>query len=77
VTFVEHKAPAKASNPFTAAEHVFYAGEVLGLIHAIEREKPSTPEEDVAILAKYFEIAVAGFLLILKESWTRTRGLNY
>ena len=38
LTFVERKAPVRTSNPFTTAEPVFNAGEVMERIHTVERE---------------------------------------
>jgi hypothetical protein len=53
LTFVERKAPAKTSNPFTTAEPVFNAGEVMARIHTVERENLQRLKEDIAILTKY------------------------
>jgi hypothetical protein len=55
LTFVERKAPARTSNPFTTAEPVFNAGEVMERIHTVERENLQRLGEDIAILTKYLK----------------------
>lgn len=55
LTFVERKAPARTSNPFTTAEPVFNAGEVMEHIRTVERENLQRLGEDIAILTKYMK----------------------
>lgn len=55
LTFVERKAPARTSNPFTTAEPVINADEVMERIHSVERENLQRLTEDVAILTKYLK----------------------
>jgi hypothetical protein len=56
LTFVERKPPAKTSNPFTTAEPVFDAGEVLERIATVQRENLQRLEDDIAVLTKYLKI---------------------
>jgi len=55
LTFVERKAAVRTSNPFTTAEPVFNAGEVMERIHTVERENLQRLAEDIAILTKYLK----------------------
>jgi hypothetical protein len=55
LTFVERKAPARTSNPFTTAEPVFNAGAVMERIHTVEHENLQRLAEDIVILTKYLK----------------------
>ena len=81
LTFVERKAPARTSNPFTTAEPVFNAGEVMERIQTVERENLQRLAEDIAILTKYLKTqnvpnavidAVEGLSRKQLESWEST-----
>jgi hypothetical protein len=50
LTYVERKPPARTSNPFTNAEPVFDAEEVLERIAAVERENLQWIDDDINIL---------------------------
>ena len=78
LTFVERKAPARTSNPFTTAEPVFNAGEVMERIRTVERENLQRLGEDIAILTKYLKTqnvpraavdALEGLSHKQQESW--------
>ena len=78
LTFVERKAPARTSNPFTSPESVFDAGEVMQRIHTVERENLERLEGDIAILTKYLKTqnvpkgaieALEGLSREQEESW--------
>ena len=78
LTFVERKAPARTSNPFTTAEPVFNAGEVMERIQTVERENLQRLAEDIAILTKYLKTrnvpkaavdALEGLSRKQQESW--------
>jgi hypothetical protein len=47
LTFVERKPPAKTSNPFTAPEPVFDAGEILERIAEVKEENPKRLDHDI------------------------------
>lgn len=78
LTFVERKAPARTSNPFTTAEPVFNAGEVMERIRNVERENLQRLGEDIAMLTKYLKTqnvpraavdALEGLSRKQQESW--------
>src|SRR5438270_11295229 len=78
LTFVERKARARTSNPFTSPESVFDTGEVMERIHNVERENLQRLEDDVSILTKYLKAqnvpktatdALDGLRRKQKESW--------
>ena len=78
LTFVERKAPTRTSNPFTTAEPVFNAGEVMERIRTVERETLQRLGEDIAILTKYLKTqnvpraavdALEGLSHKQQESW--------
>lgn len=78
LTFVERKAPARTSNPFTTADPVFNADEVMERIHTVERENLQRLAEDIAILTKYLKTqnvpktavdALEGLSRKQQESW--------
>ena len=78
LTFLERKAPARTSNPFTTAEPVFNAGEVMERIRTVERETLQRLGEDIAILTKYLKTqnvpraavdALEGLSRKQQESW--------
>jgi len=78
LTFVERKAPARTSNPFTSPESVFDVGEVMERIHNVERENLQRLEDDVSILTKYLKAqnvpktatdALEGLRRKQRESW--------
>jgi hypothetical protein len=78
LTFVERKAPARTSNPFTTAEPVFNASEVMERIRTVERENLQRLGEDIAILTKYLKTqnvpraavdALEGLSRKQQESW--------
>jgi hypothetical protein len=55
LTFVERKTPARTSNPFTSAESLFDAAEVLKRITAVQEENSQRFADDVATLKKYLK----------------------
>ena len=55
LTFVERKAPARTSNPFTTPEPAFDAGEVLERIAAVKEENLRRLNDDVDILKAYLK----------------------
>ena len=50
LTFVDRKAPARTSNPFTNAKPVFDAEEVLKRIATVQRENLERSDDDIDIL---------------------------
>jgi hypothetical protein len=55
LTFVERKAPAKTSNPFTNPEPVTDAGEVLERIATVKDENLKRLDDDIDILKAYLK----------------------
>ena len=55
LTFVERKPPAKTSNPFTSAEAVFDAEEVIVRLDAVKRENLKRLDDDIDILKAYLK----------------------
>jgi len=55
LTFVERKPPARTSNPFTNAEPVIDAGEVLERIDIVRRESLERIDDDIDILESYLK----------------------
>jgi hypothetical protein len=55
LTFVERKAPARTSNPFTAPESVIDAGQVLEHIATVKDENLKRLDDDVDILKAYLK----------------------
>jgi hypothetical protein len=55
LTFIERKAPARTSNPFTNPEPTFDAGEVLERIRTVERENLQRLDNDLEILKAYLK----------------------
>lgn len=55
LTFVERKAPARTSNPFTAPESVIDAGEVLEHIATVKDENLKRLDDDLDILKAYLK----------------------
>ncbi len=55
LTFVERKPPARTSNPFTTAEPVFDAEEVLERIAAVQQENLKRLDDDIDILQSYLK----------------------
>jgi hypothetical protein len=55
LTFVERKAPARTSNPFTDPEPVIDAGEVLERIATVKEENLKRLDDDVDILKAYLK----------------------
>jgi hypothetical protein len=55
LTFVERKAPARTSNPFTSPEPVFDGGELLERIETVQRDSLKQSDEDIDILKGYLK----------------------
>jgi hypothetical protein len=55
ITFVERKAPARTSNPFTTPEPTFDAGEVLERIATVKEENLKQLDDDIDILRAYLK----------------------
>jgi hypothetical protein len=55
LTFVERKAPAKTSNPFTNPEPTLNTAVVLEKIATVQRENLQRLEDDISILTKYLK----------------------
>lgn len=64
LTFVERKAPARTSNPFTHAEPVLDVGEVMERIAAVQEENLKRLEDDIDILKVYLKTQRAPKLAI-------------
>ena len=54
-TFVEHKPPARTSNPFTGPEPLLDAGEILERIAAIKEENLKRTDDNIDILKSYLK----------------------
>jgi hypothetical protein len=55
LTFVERKPPARSSNPFTSAEPVFNAREVMERIAAVREENLKRLDDEIDILKDYLK----------------------
>jgi hypothetical protein len=55
LTFVERKAPARTSNPFTTPEPTFDAGEVLERIATVKEGNLKRLDDDIDILKAYLK----------------------
>jgi hypothetical protein len=55
LTFVDRKAPARTSNPFTTPEPAFDADEILERIATIQKENLQRLDEDIDILKAYLK----------------------
>ena len=55
LTFVERKAPARTSNPFTNPEPTLDIAEVLEKIATVQRESLQRLDDDIEILTKYLK----------------------
>lgn len=55
LTFVERKAPARTSNPFTDPESLIDAGEVLERIATVKEENLKRTDGDIDILKSYLK----------------------
>jgi hypothetical protein len=55
ITFIERKAPARTSNPFTTTEPVFDTDEILERIATVQEENLKRLDDDVDILKAYLK----------------------
>ena len=53
--FVDRKAPAKTSNPFTSPEPILDVAEALDRVRIIQRDNVQRLDDDIAILTKYLK----------------------
>jgi hypothetical protein len=81
ITFVERKAPARTSNPFTTPEPTFDAGEVLERIATVKEENLKRLDDDIDILKAYLKTqhapkaaieALEGLTVEQHVSWKKT-----
>ena len=80
LTFVDRKPPAKTSDPFTNAEPVFDAKEVLERIATVQRENLERSDDDIDILKAYLKTqrvprnvieALEGVTIDQHKSWKK------
>jgi hypothetical protein len=80
LTFVERKPPARTSNPFTHAEPVLDAGEVMERIAVVQEENLKRLDDDVDILKTYLKTqrapkaaieALEGLIVQQHVSWKK------
>jgi hypothetical protein len=55
LNFVDHKPPARTSNPLTTAAPVFDGGELLERIETVQRDSLKQSEDDIDILKAYLK----------------------
>lgn len=55
LTYVDRKPPARTSNPFTTAEPVFDAGEILERIATVQKENLKRLDDDIDILKAHLK----------------------
>ena len=81
LTFVERKPPASTSNPFTTAEPVIDAAEILERIDIVLRETLQRVDDDIDILKAYLKTqrapkaaieALEGLTVEPTKSWKTT-----